>query len=582
MNKQDLFNEYQEERIEGALYMASLGFRVFPVAGKAPTVKYTEKATTDADLITKALSRKGVSGYGYMIGEDHILLDADNLAALRVFQTYGPTLTITTGRGEHRLYRLPENVKVKNGKDIFPEESYDIDIKTGNGYAIGPGSLHFDKGTQEYTGDMYSSWLDEEISVLINDHLKIMDRQSPEDTPTPSNPPIPVNDNFTAKSGMTWENKGGWGSVKIPDHIQEMLDTPGDTNRKSNIIANALLRLTGDIDLVVHTLVNSVMGKGSGRSRSYFEGQVESNIDFIGRSGGINKSEHAPEIVSEWLNREAQRYPKAMDHKALKAIADYSGGHLEFALSGGQLGILSSTSRQAAQKRLKKFVENGTLVIVSAPEKMSKEAIRYSIPTPTTDLQTARAAVGELPPIPVNDNTIAKSSLNWENADDLDASEDQWFWGAYVSWFSTVAALLDGALSSQEITAKTGRSQRRESEILREMLFKGLLLKEKRTYRLKEDYAERLANLVAGTRFEGKGQRNAEAYAEEVRKFRERLDLMARREDYLNDYGMLGSDGKIYEFKPGKRGNLLERLGQINRPEGVKIVGLARDFATAA
>ncbi|MFE9642099.1 bifunctional DNA primase/polymerase [Nocardiopsis alba] len=577
MSKQELFNEYQEERIEGALYMASLGFGIVPVEGKMP--KHTgwyDLALSDPEEITKALSRKGVSGYGYIVGEDHILIDADNEAALRVFQTYGPTVTITTGKGEHRLYRLPKGVKVKSGVNIFKDAPYDIDVVSGaRNIAIGPGSLHWDKTTKEYTGHIYSSWMDEEVSPIsthaFHDPLKIIDRQS---TPTtaPSEQAFPLSD----KSRFTCTN-GGFVTPK--PEIQEMLnDTSDGKDARINLIAIALLKQNGDITATVDIIENSLIGKAIDRPHSYFEHKVNSAADFLAEAKSINKSEYAPEVVSEWFTAQAKVYSKASDLKALHAIVSKSGGHMEFALSCGQFALLMSTGKTTAFKRLNKFVENGTLVIISKSEKMSRNATIYGIPTPATGLQAARTASGGYPPseqaFPLSD----KTGMNWENIQELDASEDQWFWGAYVSWFPTVAALLDGAQGIKDVSEKTGRTYQTESQILRKMFFKGILLKDKRTYRLKEDYAERLSNLVAGTRFEGKGQRNAEAYAEEVRKFGEFMNLLEGSADYRKKHGMMGSDGKIYMFKPGKT----SFFDRSNYPEGVKIVGMARDFDTAA
>ncbi|WP_431889247.1 bifunctional DNA primase/polymerase [Nocardiopsis alba] len=567
MSKQDLFNEYQEERIEGALYMASLGFKIVPVEGKYPKHKgWYDLALSDPEEITKALSRKGVSGYGYVIGQSHILIDADNEAALRVFQTYGPTVTITTGKGEHRLYRLPKGVKVKSGTDIFKDAPYDIDVVSGaKNIAIGPGSLHFDKDTQEYTGHIYSSWMDEEIAELINDHLKIIDRQS-----RGISTPQQTSGSSFQKTGFTCTN-GGFVTPK--PEIQEMLnDTSDGKNDRIFRIAVALLRQTGDITSTIDIIEHSPVGKAINRSHSYFV----STVNNAAKSDGPrNNSEYAPEIVSEWLTRETQRYTKAQDLKALHAIMEHSGGHMEFPLSGGQFGLLSSTSRATARRKLAMFVENGTLVIISKPESMSREATIYGIPKTQ---ETARAAEGEGVPQQTSGSSFQKTGMTWDNTKEMDASEDQWFWGAYVSWFPTVAALLDGAQSIKDVSEKTGRTYSAESRILRQMFFKGILLKEKRTYRLQEDYAERLSNLVAGTRFEGKGQRNAEAYAEEVRKFGEFMNLLEGSAEYRKKHGMMGSDGKIYMFKPGKT----SFFDRSNYPEGVKIVGLARDFDTAA
>lgn len=571
MSKQDLFNEYQEERIEGALYMASLGFKIVPVEGKYPKHKgFYDLALSDPEEITKALSRKGVSGYGYMIGEDHILIDADNEAALRVFQTYGPTVTITTGKGEHRLYRLPKDVKVKSGTDIFKDAPYNIDVVSGaRNIAIGPGSLHFNKTTKEYTGHIYSCWMDEEVSPIsthsFHDPLQIIARQStPTSTPQQTSGPGMTTSRFTCTNG---------GFVTPKPEIQEMLnDTSDGKNPRIFRIAVLLLRQTGDITSTIDIIEHSPVGKAINRSHSYFV----STVNNAAKSDGPrNKSEHAPEVVSEWMNRETQRYTKAQDLKALHAIMEHSKGHMEFPLSGGQFGLLASISRTTARRKLAMFVENGTLIIISKSEKMSREATIYGIPKTQ---ETARAAEGDGVPQQTSGPCVAKSGLNWENVKEMDAAEDQWFWGAYVSWFPTVAALLDGAETSQEISAKTNRSQRTESRIIREMFFKGILLKEKRTYRLKDDYAERLSNLVAGTRFEGKGQRNAEAYAEEVRKFGEFMNLLEGSAEYRKKHGMMGSDGKIYMFKPGKT----SFFDRSHYPEGVKIVGMARDYGTAA
>lgn len=163
--------------LEEALLLAECGFAVFPVwpsieerctcrrggackskPGKHPMCAEGQhspnrwSSSKDPETIRKLWARRPDASIGVDCDASGVLvLDFDgkggrtSLAELeKALGPLAPTLTSSTGRedgGEHRWFKLPEGVGVKNGAALG------VDMKGAGGYAVAPPSVH-KSGTQ--------------------------------------------------------------------------------------------------------------------------------------------------------------------------------------------------------------------------------------------------------------------------------------------------------------------------------------------------------------------------------------------------------------------------------------------------
>ena len=160
--------------LDGALWLTRHGFAVFPVdhpgleqcagigdghdprtctqRGKHPAVAFTRNhARTEQQahaLFTGQLRNVGVAvgactGPG---GEQLLVVDSDRSGAIEdaaaaLAQQHTPTMRVHTAKGYHDYYWAPADVKLGNSLGTL-KGRFDGDIRAGNAYVIGPGSVH--------------------------------------------------------------------------------------------------------------------------------------------------------------------------------------------------------------------------------------------------------------------------------------------------------------------------------------------------------------------------------------------------------------------------------------------------------
>lgn len=81
------------------------------------------------------------------------VLDLDSAEAERVAEERGyliPTVIVSTGKGKHYYYKLPEDFEVKNGAGKIADH---IDIRANGGFVVGAGSVHPDGRKYERISD---------------------------------------------------------------------------------------------------------------------------------------------------------------------------------------------------------------------------------------------------------------------------------------------------------------------------------------------------------------------------------------------------------------------------------------------
>ncbi|MFJ9903944.1 bifunctional DNA primase/polymerase [Streptomyces sp. NPDC101152] len=159
---------------EGAVRLAERGFAVFSAdhpslpqcsgigkwhdpatceqRGKHPSVKFTTEYTTDPDEIRRQLTRRP-QNYGVYVGACRgpanarlFVVDSDRPGAIEDVakargETWLTTMRVLTAKGYHDYVWGPADLDLGNGLGALKGE-FDGDVRAGNAYVIGPGSVH--------------------------------------------------------------------------------------------------------------------------------------------------------------------------------------------------------------------------------------------------------------------------------------------------------------------------------------------------------------------------------------------------------------------------------------------------------
>jgi hypothetical protein len=160
--------------LDGALWLVQHQFAVFPVdhpelaqcsgigqghdpttceqRGKHPSAPFTREHTTDPVKIRRLLAERPQNVGVYVgactgpEGEQLLVMDSDRPGAIEdVAKAHGhehtQTMRVFTAKGYHDYYWAPADVKFGNKLGSL-EGRFDGDVRSGNAYVIGPGSLH--------------------------------------------------------------------------------------------------------------------------------------------------------------------------------------------------------------------------------------------------------------------------------------------------------------------------------------------------------------------------------------------------------------------------------------------------------
>lgn len=120
--------------------------------GKHPSVKFTSEHTTDPDEIRRQLGRRP-QNYGVYVGACRgpadarlFVVDSDRPGAIEDVakargETWPTTMRVLTAKGYHDYLWGPADLELGNGLGALKGE-FDGDVRAGNAYVIGPGSVH--------------------------------------------------------------------------------------------------------------------------------------------------------------------------------------------------------------------------------------------------------------------------------------------------------------------------------------------------------------------------------------------------------------------------------------------------------
>lgn len=159
---------------DGALWLTSHGFAVFPVdhpgldqcagigrghnpatceqRGKHPVVAFTRTHARDEQQV-RALFGNQLRNIGVAVGActgpdgaQLLVVDSDRpgaieAAAATLGHTHTPTMRVHTAKGHHDYYWAPAHLHLGNGLGALRGQ-FDGDVRAGNAYVIGPGSVH--------------------------------------------------------------------------------------------------------------------------------------------------------------------------------------------------------------------------------------------------------------------------------------------------------------------------------------------------------------------------------------------------------------------------------------------------------
>lgn len=162
--------------LDGALWLIGHGFAVFPVdhpglnqcagigqghdpatceqRGKHPAVTFTKRHARDEDLARQWFGlAQHPRNVGVFVGatrgpngEQLLVVDSDRQGALEdaaaaLGEQHTPTMRVTTAKGHHDYYWAPAGLKLGNSLGTL-KGHFDGDVRAGNAYVIGPGSVH--------------------------------------------------------------------------------------------------------------------------------------------------------------------------------------------------------------------------------------------------------------------------------------------------------------------------------------------------------------------------------------------------------------------------------------------------------
>jgi hypothetical protein len=214
-------------QVAAALATAAAGMYVFPVdhpalsicvgigrihdpfsanhdRGKHPCVAFSEKATTKEQVI-RAYWSHGLRNIGINCGKSGlVVVDEDHLGEFKRYaDEHGVkiprTLVVATAKGRHYYFLANEDRPLGNQEGAF--QNYSINIRAGNAYVVGPGSVH-------ETGVVYRIEVPEPPVPIVDwviDAVK-----------TPTN-----GHKTTTVDGIAFEDVGGFERFELPEVIKE-------------------------------------------------------------------------------------------------------------------------------------------------------------------------------------------------------------------------------------------------------------------------------------------------------------------------------------------------------------------------
>lgn len=161
--------------LDGALWLVRRGFATFPAdhpglvqcagiktlghdpatcdaRGKHPAVPFTKTHTLDEDQVRRDFGGQHrnvgvyVGGCTGPNGEQLVVVDSDRPNAIEdtassLGQQHTPTMRVFTAKGYHDYYWAPTGVKLGNKLGAL-QGKFDGDVRAGNAFVIGPGSVH--------------------------------------------------------------------------------------------------------------------------------------------------------------------------------------------------------------------------------------------------------------------------------------------------------------------------------------------------------------------------------------------------------------------------------------------------------
>ncbi|MFD7990762.1 phage/plasmid primase, P4 family [Streptomyces mexicanus] len=248
--------------LDGALWLTRHGFAVFPTdhpgleqcagigrghdpatcadRGKHPTVAFTRTYARDEHQV-RALFGTQLRNVAVAVGattgpngEQLLVVDSDRPGAIEdtaaaFGQQHTPTMRVRTAKGYHDYYWAPADARLGNGLGAL-KGRFDGDVRAGNAYVIGPGSVHA-------TGVIYELDDPEQPPVAAPDWL--LTALQTKSTPTPA--PAPA-----ATLPLTADRLDAYTRKALQAECDAIVQAPdGDQNNRINTAAFNIGTLVG-------------------------------------------------------------------------------------------------------------------------------------------------------------------------------------------------------------------------------------------------------------------------------------------------------------------------------------------------
>ncbi|MET7761706.1 bifunctional DNA primase/polymerase [Streptomyces sp. NPDC005393] len=483
-----------ESPIDSWRAMVCRGFRVFPLKGKVPAVKWKSDASTDPGWIAQQLSRPGITGYGVVMGSGVLAVDTDTPEAERwASSTLPATFTVRTAKGFHRYYRVP--FRSRNSSQHSTVRIADgTDIRGDGGYVVGPGSRHPSGAVYQVSSDLPIADLPEEF----HDRVRAPEPQAQRTKNAHGGvtPPVLLNAQRSDALVTVFAD-----DPRVKTRTRQLLQNVSDGRdfRLARVLLSLMRSGLSDEECVLQVMQSPLGGKVREKGSDYLVSKVTYIRAYVTEHPSVR---FTPE---RWRERAAGTTMPSGMRKTVDAIALIAtqANATKLVLSSYKVAEMSAQGQQAAARNIAKLVLAGWLRLNTKTNVQARGYARsYALTVPASSCSSERLGV-------------------------VDTGMDSWRHGCKAHWYPLYTALLTFEGQVKELAHRTGKSLPTVRRQLAEMQGLGLTRKTGKVWSLTEGADLRVQTLAVGTKAEGARERQKQRH-QEIRAARAmELELLA-------------------------------------------------------
>ncbi|MFJ4517446.1 bifunctional DNA primase/polymerase [Streptomyces sp. NPDC088816] len=463
-----------EAPIESWQGMVCRGFRVFPLKGKVPAVKWKNDASTDPGWIAQQLSRPGITGYGVVMGSGVLAVDTDTPEAEQWASSALPaTFTVRTTKGFHRYYRVPfpsrnssqhSTVRIADGTDV----------RGDGGYVVGPGSRHPSGAVYQVSSDLPIADLPEEF----HDQVRAPEprAQRAKNAHGGVTPPVLLNAQRSDALVSVFAD-----DPRVKTRTRQLLQDVCDGRdfRLARVLLSLMRSGLSDEECVLQVMQSPLGGKVREKGGDYLVSKVTYIRTYVTEHPSVR---FTPE---RWRERAAGTTMPSGMRKTVDAIALIAtqADATKLVLSSYKVAEMSAQGQQAAARNITKLVQAGWLRLNTKTNVQGRGYARsYTLTVPASSCSSERLGV-------------------------VDIGMDSWRHACKAHWYPLYTALLVSRGQVKELAHRTGKSLPTVRRQLTEMQGLGLTRKTGKVWSLTEDADLQVQTLAVGTKAEGAQER---------------------------------------------------------------------------